>query len=166
LIVVFWTPERGEKLRLLVAKGLSFSQIAQEIGDGITRNAVCGKMKRLGLKSRNTCAFEPKKRLLRPRVQKQKVSIFATRWGAFDKDTKPPEHTHAESVVSDPLYIPLERLNNITCRWPYGESTPYRFCGCATMKAPYCEAHTAQSIGRGTTSERLAAYAPKEVVAA
>jgi GcrA cell cycle regulator len=166
LIVVFWTPERGEKLRLLVAKGLSFSQIAQEIGDGITRNAVCGKMKRLGIKSRNTCAFDPTKRSPRPRIKKQKVSIFATRWGAFDKDTKPPEHIEIADVVAQPRYIPLERLNNITCRWPYGESTPYSFCGCATSKAPYCEAHTAQSKGKGTTSERLAAYAPKEAVAA
>jgi GcrA cell cycle regulator len=165
MIRTLWPEDQLEKLKKCVDLGYSASETAVALG-GITRNSVCGKMHRMGIKSRNDKGFEPTKRSPRPRVKKQKVSIFATRWGAFDKDTKPPEHIHAESVVSDPLYIPLAQLNNITCRWPYGESVPYSFCGCPTTSAPYCAAHTAQSIGKGTTSERLASYAPKEVVAA
>src|SRR5579863_2122375 len=42
-----WTPERIAQLRDGVASGLSCSQIAAEIG--VTRNAVIGKIHRLGL---------------------------------------------------------------------------------------------------------------------
>ena len=43
-----WTDERVEQLKKLWSDGLSASQIAAELG-GITRNAVIGKVHRLGL---------------------------------------------------------------------------------------------------------------------
>ena len=46
-----WTDERVELLKKLWADGLSASQIAGELG-GITRNAVIGKVHRLGLSGR------------------------------------------------------------------------------------------------------------------
>jgi len=46
-----WTDERVEQLKKLWADGLSASQIAGELG-GITRNAVIGKVHRLGLSGR------------------------------------------------------------------------------------------------------------------
>ena len=48
-----WTPEREELLRKLHGTGLTFGQIAQEIG-GVTRNAVIGKANRLGLRFKPT----------------------------------------------------------------------------------------------------------------
>lgn len=46
-----WTDERIENLRKMWEKGLTASQIAEELG-GVSRNAVIGKAHRLGLKSR------------------------------------------------------------------------------------------------------------------
>ncbi|MCW0196670.1 GcrA family cell cycle regulator [Sphingopyxis sp.] len=46
-----WTDERIEHLRSMWEKGLTASQIADELG-GVSRNAVIGKAHRLGLKSR------------------------------------------------------------------------------------------------------------------
>ena len=46
-----WTDERVELLKKLWSDGLSASQIAAELG-GITRNAVIGKVHRLGLSGR------------------------------------------------------------------------------------------------------------------
>ncbi len=46
-----WTDERIETLRTLWEKGLTASQIAEELG-GVSRNAVIGKAHRLSLKSR------------------------------------------------------------------------------------------------------------------
>jgi len=46
-----WTDDRVEQLKQLQADGLSCSLIAAEIG-GITRNAVIGKLHRLGLSGR------------------------------------------------------------------------------------------------------------------
>ena len=48
---MMWTDERVELLKKLWADGLSASQIAAELG-GITRNAVIGKVHRLGLSGR------------------------------------------------------------------------------------------------------------------
>ena len=58
-----WTDERVETLKKLWADGLSASQIAAELG-GITRNAVIGKVHRLGLSGR---AKSPSSAAPRPR---------------------------------------------------------------------------------------------------
>lgn len=46
-----WTDEREATLRKLWAEGLSASEIAKHLG-GVTRNAVIGKVHRLGLQGR------------------------------------------------------------------------------------------------------------------
>lgn len=46
-----WTEERIDHLKQLWEKGLTASQIAEQLG-GVSRNAVIGKAHRLGLKSR------------------------------------------------------------------------------------------------------------------
>lgn len=50
-----WTDERVETLKKMWAEGQSASQIAKELG-GVTRNAVIGKVHRLGLSNRTTGA--------------------------------------------------------------------------------------------------------------
>jgi GcrA cell cycle regulator len=50
-----WTDERVETLKRMWAEGQSASQIAKELG-GVTRNAVIGKVHRLGLSNRVTGA--------------------------------------------------------------------------------------------------------------
>lgn len=55
-----WTDERVEKLRELWAEGMSASQIAKIMG-GVTRNAVIGKVHRLGLSNRGPSATEEAK---------------------------------------------------------------------------------------------------------
>ena len=47
-----WTDERVEKLKKMWGEGQSASQIAKELG-GVTRNAVIGKVHRLGLSNRS-----------------------------------------------------------------------------------------------------------------
>jgi len=47
-----WSDERVEKLKKMWTDGQSASQIAKELG-GVTRNAVIGKVHRLGLSNRN-----------------------------------------------------------------------------------------------------------------
>ena len=52
-----WTDERVETLKRMGGGGQSASQIAKELG-GVTRNAVIGKVHRLGLSNRNDEAPE------------------------------------------------------------------------------------------------------------
>ena len=85
-----WTDERVELLKKLWADGLSASQIAGELG-GITRNAVIGKVHRLGLsgraKSPSSSAPRPRKprshmmRVQRPMIARQhRAGARPTRW--------------------------------------------------------------------------------------
>lgn len=53
-----WTDERVETLKRMWADGQSASQIAKELG-GVTRNAVIGKVHRLGLSNRSDEAEAP-----------------------------------------------------------------------------------------------------------
>ncbi len=53
-----WTDERVETLRAMWAEGKSASQIAKELG-GVTRNAVIGKVHRLGLSNRGPNGDRP-----------------------------------------------------------------------------------------------------------
>ena len=48
-----WTDDRVEILKKMWGEGQSASQIAKELG-GVTRNAVIGKVHRLGLSNRAT----------------------------------------------------------------------------------------------------------------
>ncbi len=52
-----WTDERVETLKRMWVEGQSASQIAKELG-GVTRNAVIGKVHRLGLSNRASSAEE------------------------------------------------------------------------------------------------------------
>ncbi|WP_170332657.1 GcrA family cell cycle regulator [Ruegeria arenilitoris] len=54
-----WTDERVELLKKMWGEGQSASQIAKELG-GVTRNAVIGKVHRLGLSNRATGAAPAK----------------------------------------------------------------------------------------------------------
>lgn len=59
-----WTDDRVERLSTLWLDGRSASQIAAELGGGVTRNAVIGKVHRLGLSGRAVPpAAEPPARL-------------------------------------------------------------------------------------------------------
>ena len=53
-----WTDERVEHLKRMWGEGQSASQIAKELG-GVTRNAVIGKVHRLGLSNRSGAAPAP-----------------------------------------------------------------------------------------------------------
>ncbi|WP_299964359.1 GcrA family cell cycle regulator [uncultured Roseobacter sp.] len=54
-----WTDERVELLKKMWGEGQSASQIAKELG-GVTRNAVIGKVHRLGLSNRATASATAK----------------------------------------------------------------------------------------------------------
>ena len=72
-----WTEERVELLTKLWTEGKSASDIAKELGD-VTRNAVIGKVHRLGLKGRVTKNVagetKPVKKKAAPKPKKEEVA--------------------------------------------------------------------------------------------
>jgi GcrA cell cycle regulator len=160
-----WTDERVELLKKLWADGLSASQIATELG-GVTRNAVIGKVHRLGLSGR---AKSPASSVPRPRKPRSpshmRISRPAVRGNtalayAYDVEEE-PEHQIVENVVPMGQRRTILELNEHTCRWPVGDpgSQEFFFCGGNTQpEAPYCAYHS--RIAYQPASDRRRAHRP------
>jgi len=127
-----WTDERVEQLKNLWTEGLSASQIARALG-GVTRNAVIGKVHRLGLAGRASPS-----RVERPRITSTpRVSIRAH---------VPPTPIIEEDplTLDDGNYATVLTINDRMCRWPIGDPSDneFHFCGRKPkVGSPYCEAH-------------------------
>jgi GcrA cell cycle regulator len=139
-----WTEERVELLKKLWADGLSASQIAAELG-GITRNAVIGKVHRLGLSGRAKSPSSSAPRQRKPRsssmIRVPRPHIRGNTALAYDYAEPEPEL----------IEIPVEQrktllqLNEATCHWPVGDpgSTDFFFCGGQSNEgSPYCNFHS------------------------
>jgi len=129
-----WTTERIDLLRSYVNEGLSCAQIAGRIG--VTRNAVIGKINRLGL-SRGRSPAAPRPRagapMRRPHILTQRLRLKAL----FASEPI------ADNVVS---VEPCSLLNLAPrkCRWPInGAGTAdFTFCGNPTTgDISYCAGH-------------------------
>lgn len=164
-----WTDERVELLKKLWLEGLSASQIAGVLGEGVTRNAVIGKVHRLKLSGRAKPASSAPRARSTPRpgrrvsppssagrsslggISRQRAMTSAPMHGATA--LKIAEEFVTEAYVAPQaaeLFIPKEQrlsllqLNEHTCKWPIGDplSPEFYFCGQhANEGKPYCEFH-------------------------
>ncbi|SDY61351.1 GcrA cell cycle regulator [Jannaschia faecimaris] len=115
-----WTDDRVETLKRMWGDGASASQIAKELG-GVTRNAVIGKVHRLGLSNRNTDdkpAAEAKPAPAAPKPAKPKARP-EPKAKAADEDEKAAEDPPVAEEVDDDeprtmAAVPPRTGNNIT----------------------------------------------------
>ena len=145
-----WTDERVETLKKLWADGLSASQIAAELG-GITRNAVIGKVHRLGLSGRAKSPSSAAPRPRKPRAGSHmlRVSRSSMRGNtalahAYELDIE-PEPQLIDNVIPLGQRRSLLELTEETCRWPIGDpgTADFFFCGGpAITSLPYCAYHS------------------------
>jgi len=147
-----WNAERVELLKRHFNAGLSCSQIAREIG--VTRNAVIGKMNRLGLsRPRDVIAgqqeFRRAARLARPktppgpRPRRPRLSIFAQHEMLVAAFPEPQLRVEDVPIVNGCGCTLLE-LSRATCRWPVSatDGADARFCGSTPIEGlPYCPGH-------------------------
>jgi GcrA cell cycle regulator len=134
-----WSDERVERLKALWAAGLSCSQIAHDFNCGFTRNAVIGKISRLGLPMRKS-SDHTHKRAHPKRRTKFNFGTIATRSApAADRDT----YVHRETVVTPAEQrLIFDDLVDSRCKYPHGEQLPFSFCGAKSVPGlPYCESH-------------------------
>src|SRR5262249_45147462 len=138
-----WTDERVETLKKLWADGLSASQIAAELG-GITRNAVIGKVHRLGLagraKSPSSAASRPRKPRAHShmlRVGRSSIRGNTALVHAYDFDIE-PEPEFVDNVIPLGQRRTLLELTEETCRWPIGDpgQPDFFFCGGQNITRP------------------------------
>ena len=84
-----WTDERVETLKTMWSEGKSASQIAKELG-GVTRNAVIGKVHRLGLSNRVGGPDRPEDELGRPRRRPRRPGRRRARGAGEAEPRRPP----------------------------------------------------------------------------
>src|SRR3712207_1185997 len=132
-----WTDERVELLKKLWTDGLSASQIAAEIGN-VTRNAVIGKVHRLGLSGRGKTKSTSTPRAKKPAAPQSAPSpIPATAALSPMTLVAPVAAGPAPVAAFDDVVVPMSErvtimdLRESMCRWPMGDPTKpeFRFCG-------------------------------------
>src|SRR6202035_2592695 len=150
MTVLTWSDDRVEQLKKLWEAGLSASQIAAELGN-VTRNAVIGKVHRLGLSGRakSPSSAAPRPRKARPAQQMMRVSRPVSRGNtalahAFEVELEPDPIAY-DNVVPMSQRLSLLGLNEATCHWPVGDpsSPDFFFCGGKALQSlPYCAHHS------------------------
>lgn len=140
-----WNESLVEELKRLIAAGYSAQNIAVELGYGLTRNAVLGKINRLGLSKPR----EPKEpgevrpRRYKPRMVRRLMPPLQ------------PEQAREPLIpepVAKPRRLQLLALQDHHCRWPCGDprTRPFYFCGAdvTTTGQVYCDFHFAKAYVR------------------
>ena len=161
-----WTDERVELLKKLWSEGFSASQIAAEMG-GVTRNAVIGKVHRLGLSGRGqpVAAKRPRK----PRaaaIESRAVRPCAVGHSLVKVQVEPLARAamprlYDSVVVPIAKRLPIEKLTERTCKWPIGDPGhhDFHFCGHEPRGGlPYCDYHSrvAYHVDSGKRPKRVA----------
>ncbi len=153
-----WTDERVEQLRQLWGEGKSASNIASLLGHGLTRNAIIGKVHRLGLAGRAKSPGSSASRSRPPpshpgahRVAAPRVNSVARRIvrGATALAIQPQTAAEVEPEAFESVVLPMSlrvtiiELKEAMCRWPLGDpaSPDFRYCGSPVAAGPYCAHH-------------------------
>ena len=153
-----WNDERVETLKKLWQDGLSASQIAGRIG-GVTRNAVIGKVHRLGLSGRATTSRVKSHRPRRtPNATNVKRLNNKPRFAQIGNSAVRSLYTGDVETYTAPIeemIIPLaerkyiQTLTETSCRWPIGDPQheDFHFCGKGKVTGlPYCEHHARRAF--------------------
>jgi len=153
-----WTDDRVEILKKLWIEGLSASQIANEMG-GVTRNAVIGKVHRLGLSGRATPSRPPRPRP-KPAPARSRVAA-ASKPSAGTAPVAPRPEVQVAPIEPKRLpsgeFATVLTLTSKLCKWPIGDPAKpgFKFCGrVSDDKAPYCTEHAAQAYQPQTRRRR------------
>ena len=171
-----WTEARVELLKSLHAQGgLSCAEIAKKLGGGISRNAVIGKVTRLGLartrppsppklkSERRPVATDRRQHAAPPKLkaERQPAATDRPQQAAPPRSVAPPPSPPPSPVLvgGDAEGVDLVALGE-GCKWPIGDRDGLMlFCGCARPRGePYCAMHASQSFKRSAgPAERAAA---------
>ncbi len=187
-----WTDERVRRLKRLWLDGLSAAAIANELGN-VTRNAVIGKVSRLGLNGRGKSSIAPEGetkritgaqhsafvgKLRQQRAPTRLVPAMSTDEVIAQRKAEAAEIARkiAEPQEVDETVIPvgqrctLLELNDHKCRWPIGEpaAADFFFCGGKPMAGtPYCGYHTRlayqPAVNRRRADQRAAWEKPSKL---
>lgn len=144
-----WTDEMVETLRKMWAEGKTASQVSRALGGRVSRNAVVGKVHRLGMCFTRSVGVNRVRGATHPARKKHKPKPQVVLQAA---PNRPMTKIFAEPFVSagPELVIPVTERKTIAtleandCRWPIGDpqQADFHFCGKTKVAGlPYCEFH-------------------------
>ena len=138
-----WTDDRLQQLKTLWAEGHSASTIAERLGH-ITRNAVIGKVHRLGLPGRQKTQRprQPRRSRALPKPRRRAMSVSRVQRVPITADNIAAELAKLGPAPETPVTV--QTLTANTCRWPEGDPQipGFHFCGRKPASAgPYCGPH-------------------------
>jgi GcrA cell cycle regulator len=147
-----WTEDRVGALKKLWLEGQSASQIAKQLGGGVTRNAVIGKVHRLGLSGRatpsqpaRTSTFRPARVRTTPPAQPSAPRrLEGGRIEAAQPAPRPVVAAPSLPAVAEMAgTATVMTLGAHMCKWPIGDpsSTEFSFCGRRASEGVYCQEH-------------------------
>jgi GcrA cell cycle regulator len=150
-----WNDERVEQLKKMWLEGMSASQIAGELANGITRNAVIGKVHRLGLSGRVKAPTQAQPRP-RPQARSHRNSTPRTSapivrgnnalaFAPRVHDAVPVQKPIEEVLLPMSERVTIMELKEAMCRWPLGDpaTAEFRYCGGkSTIGESYCTYHS------------------------
>jgi GcrA cell cycle regulator len=136
-----WTDAKVKMLAALAGDGWSSSQIAKKLG--FTRNAIIGKVHRLGLKLKNlvngTVPHPPRK---------HRKKVVSESWALQSQPYNEPVVV-APPESEQPGPMTLLKLTNGMCKWPINDGYPqFYFCGKPCALGPYCPEHTRKAYSQ------------------
>ena len=141
-----WTEDRVGALKKLWLEGQSASQIAKALGGGVTRNAVIGKVHRLGLSGR-AAPSQPARttfRTTRPRPAAAAPQAPSAPRRIEAAQPRPAAAPPVPAPMPDlPGTATVMTLGAHMCKWPIGDpsSREFSFCGRRASEGVYCVEH-------------------------
>lgn len=132
-----WPAEAVETLKAEWAAGKSASQIAAIIGNGVTRSAICGKVRRLALQSRPPVPPPPPKR----KKNAPHLPVIRRERPSFETAPLPDEELGNDFTARIGL---LEASDNMGCMYCSGDPLTPHHSFCNEPRKPgtaWCEDH-------------------------
>ena len=135
--VVDWDDETIDRVKRLVRNGLSSTQVAARLAGqfpGMTRNAVVGKLYRLGVFGSPLSERKPRVRTRRTRTSTQQKPAQQPMIVQVQPERPKLASPPAEPRMPEPEspWITIEDLDFWTCRFPKGDPSnldTFRYCG-------------------------------------
>lgn len=148
-----WTPQAIEILKSMDAEGHSAAAIARALGGGVSRNAVIGKIARLGL--RNGRPHRKPQSWARPAFAGPNLAKQP-----LQRPREPSMPYPGPLVLESGAFVTLHTVSDRTCRYPFGDPREegFHFCGLIPRAIDagggvYCDRHAELCFAKASPAQ-------------
>lgn len=147
---VVWSQDKVDYMLIQFDSGRTMTQVAADMTrkyqQDVTRNAVIGKLNRLGLGRVEKPTPPPQKPKPPPLPRRRKItsaSLQPYKAPPYRSPVKQP--TRWKDEPPGIFRCTIDELNKERCHWPFGDG-PFLYCGAAVTEKSYCYYHYQRSL--------------------